>query len=206
MRAALYCRTSTTDQNPENQARELRTYAEARGWAVTEFVDQISGVKESRPALDRLQLATRRRQFDVVLVWDLSRLGRSLGHLIRLVEDWQALGISLVSFRDGLDLSTPSGRLQMHVLGALATFERERLRERVVCGLARARAQGKRLGRPRKARAAIAAPGCSVRDAAKAWGVSKSTAARWRASGRDGGTKNPLASDAVFAPDSLVTA
>lgn len=85
-----------------------------------------------------------------------SRLGRSLGHLVRLVENWQALGISLVSFRDGLDLSTPSGRLQMHVLGALATFERERLRERVVCGLARARAQGKRLGRPRNARPAIA--------------------------------------------------
>ena len=167
----------------QNQARELRAYAEARGWVVTEFVDQISGVKESRPALDRLQLAARRRQFDVILVWNLSRLGRSLGHLIRLVENWQALGISLVSFRDGPDLSTPSGRLQMPVSGALATFERERLRERVVCGLARDRAQGKRLGRPRNARPAIAVPGGSVREAARIWGVSKSTAARWIVAG-----------------------
>jgi DNA invertase Pin-like site-specific DNA recombinase len=187
MRAALYCRTSTTDQNPENQARELRSYAAARGWAVTEFVDQISGVKESRPALDRLQLAARRRQFDVILVWDLSRLGRSLGHLIRLVEDWQALGISLVSFRDGLDLATPSGRLQMHVLGALATFERERLRERVICGLQRAKAQGKQLGRRPYAITDDqfeAVAHLSVREAAKALAVSYSVVHRWRLSQR----------------------
>jgi DNA invertase Pin-like site-specific DNA recombinase len=183
VRAALYSRTSTTDQDPENQAIELRTYAEARGWTATEYTDQISGKKESRPALDRLQLAARRRQFDVVVVWDLSRLGRSLGHLIRLVEDFQALGISLVSLRDGLDLSTPSGRLHMHVLGALANFERERLRERVICGLQRARAQGKRLGRK-----PYEIPACrfealadrSVRDAAKELGVSHSVVYRWR--------------------------
>lgn len=183
MKAAIYCRTSTTDQNPENQARELRTFADARGWTVTEFVDQMSGVKESRPALDRLQLAARRRQFDVILVWDLSRLGRSLGHLIRLVEDWQALGISLVSFRDGLDLSTPSGRLQMHVLGALATFERERLRERVICGLQRAKAQGKQLGRRpydiSDDRFDMVAH-LSVRAAARALGVSNSVVHRRR--------------------------
>jgi DNA invertase Pin-like site-specific DNA recombinase len=175
MRAALYLRTSTTEQNPQNQAIELRRYVEARGWTAVEFVDQISGAKESRPALDRLCAAVRRRQIDTIVIWDLSRLGRSLGHLIRLIEDFQAVGVTLVSLRDGLDLSTASGRLQMHVLGALATFERERIRERVICGLARARAEGKRLGRPPK-------PG-SVRELARVWNVSPSTAARRIATG-----------------------
>jgi DNA invertase Pin-like site-specific DNA recombinase len=186
-RAALYMRTSTLDQTPENQAIELRKYAEARGWKSIEFVDQISGVKESRPGLDRLVAAARRRQFDVIVIWDLSRLGRSLSHLLRLIEEWQALGISLVSLRDGLDLSTPSGRLQMHILGALATFERERLRERVIAGLARAKANGKRLGRqpydiPDDRFETVS--GLSLREAAKTLGVSRSVVHRWRLSKR----------------------
>jgi putative DNA-invertase from lambdoid prophage Rac len=98
-------------------------------------------------------------------------------------EELQALGIAFVSLAEGIDATTPAGKLQMHILGAIAEFERERIRERVLAGLARARAQGKRLGRPRKASARVSVPGDSVREAARAWGVSKSTAARWIVAG-----------------------
>jgi DNA invertase Pin-like site-specific DNA recombinase len=113
--------------------------------------------------------------------WRLDRLGRNLKHLV--LEELQALGIAFVSLNEGIDATTPAGKLQMHILGAIAEFERARIAERVKAGLQRARAQGKRLGRPRKAPATIAVPGGSVRAAALVWGVSKTTAARWIASG-----------------------
>lgn len=185
MKVAVYARVSTTDQTCDNQLLELRGYVHARGWQSTEFVDGgHSGAKESRPALDALMKAVHRRQVDVVVVVALDRLGRSLSHLVRIIEDWQRLGVSLLSLRDGLDLSSASGRLQLHILAALAQFERERIRERVLAGLQRARTQGTRLGRPRKVPTTIAIPGDSVRAAARTWGVSKSTAARWIATGR----------------------
>jgi DNA invertase Pin-like site-specific DNA recombinase len=109
----------------------------------------------------------------------LDRLGRNLKHLISLLEELNALGIAFVSLNEGIDATTPAGKLQMHILGAIAEFERARIAERVKAGLQRARAQGKRLGRPRKACATIVVPGGSVREAARIWGVSKSTAARW---------------------------
>jgi DNA invertase Pin-like site-specific DNA recombinase len=141
MRCALHARVSTTDQTCDNQLFALRRYVEARGWRAVEFVDHaVSATRESRPALDALMKAVRRRQVDTVVVFALDRLGRSLSHLIRVIEDWQGLGVSLVSLRDGLDLGSASGRLQLHVLAALAQFERERLRERVVVGLQGARA------------------------------------------------------------------
>jgi DNA invertase Pin-like site-specific DNA recombinase len=126
----------------------------------------------------------RRRRFDVVVCWRLDRLGRNLKHLITLLEELQALGVAFVSLAEGIDATTPAGKLQMHILGAIAEFERERIRERVLAGLQRARAQGKRLGRPRTRPALIDVPGGSVRAAAKVWGVSKSTAARWITRGR----------------------
>jgi DNA invertase Pin-like site-specific DNA recombinase len=176
MRAAIYARVSTFDQEPENQLQELRRYCEARGWTSVEYVDRgVSGSKESRPALDALVQAVRRRQVDVVVVFALDRLGRSLSHLIRIIEDWQNLGVGLLSLREGLDLTTAFGRLQLNILAALAQFEKERIRERVMAGLQRARAQGKKLGRPRLTRASSP---LTVRAAAAAWGVSKSTAAR----------------------------
>jgi DNA invertase Pin-like site-specific DNA recombinase len=185
MRAALYGRVSTFDQEPENQLAELRRYVKARGWTSTEYVDRgVSGAKDRRPALDRLLIDARRRRFDVVVVWRLDRLGRNLRHLITLLEELQALGIAFVSLNEGIDATTPAGKLQMHILGAIAEFERARIAERVKAGLQRAKAQGKRLGRPRKARPAIVAPGGSVREAAREWGVSKSTAARWINTGR----------------------
>src|SRR5438132_3005613 len=164
MRAAIYARVSTVDQEPENQLAEIRRYAEARGWTATEYVDHgVSGAKEKRPALDRLLADARRRRFDVLVCWRLDRLGRNLRHLITLLEDLQALGVAFVSLAEGIDATTPAGKLQMHILGAIAEFERARIAERVRAGLQRAKAQGKRLGRPRKARPTIAIPGGSVR-------------------------------------------
>src|SRR6266853_1927549 len=184
-RCAIYARVSTVDQEPENQLAELRRYVEARGWTAAEYVDRgVSGAKDRRPALDRLVSDARRRRFDVVICWRLDRLGRNLKHLITLLEELQALGIAFVSLNEGIDATTPAGKLQMHILGAIAEFERARIAERVKAGLQRARAQGRRLGRPRKAASTIAVPGGSVREAARVWGVSKSTAARWISAGR----------------------
>jgi putative DNA-invertase from lambdoid prophage Rac len=185
MKAAIYARVSTFDQEPENQLQELRRYAEARGWTGQEYVDRgVSGAKDRRPALDALIADAKRRKFDVLVCWRLDRLGRNLRHLVTLLEDFQSIGIAFVSLGEGIDCTTPAGKLQLHILAALAEFERERIRERVLAGLARARTQGKRLGRPRKALATIVVPGGSVREAAKAWGVSRSTAARWISAGR----------------------
>jgi putative DNA-invertase from lambdoid prophage Rac len=184
MKAAVYARVSTADQTCENQLIELRRYVEARGWASTEFVDRgVSGAKERRPALDALLKDAKRRRFDVLVVWRLDRLGRNLRHLILLLDELSALGVAFVSLAEGIDATTPAGRLQLHILGAIAEFERERIRERVLAGLRRARAQGKRLGRPRLTPCPIGVP-ATVREAAKEWGVSKSTAARWIAEGR----------------------
>jgi putative DNA-invertase from lambdoid prophage Rac len=188
MRAALYARVSTTEQTADNQLLELRHYVEARGWTAVEFVDQgVSGAKDKRPALDALLKDAKRRLFDVVVCWRLDRLGRNLKHLVTLLEELQAVGVAFVSLGEGIDCTTPAGKLQLHILAALAEFERERIRERVLAGLARARAQGKRLGRRRSRPAASDVPGGTVRSAAKAWGVSKSTAARriagWKAAG-----------------------
>src|SRR6266487_513544 len=150
MKAAIYARVSTFDQEPENQLQELRRYVGARGWSAVEYVDRgVSGARERRPALDQMLGDAKRRTFDVVVCWRLDRLGRNLKHLITLLEDLQALGIAFVSLAEGIDATTPAGKLQMHIWGAIAEFERERIRERVLAGLQRAKAQGKRLGRPR---------------------------------------------------------
>lgn len=187
MRAAVYVRVSTLDQEPENQLAELRRYVAARGWEAVEYCDRgVSGAKERRPALDQLLADAHRRRFDVLVCWRMDRLGRNLKHLITLIDELQALGIAFVSLGEGIDATTPAGKLQMHILGAIAEFERGRTRERVVAGLARAKAQGKRLGRPRLTPAAAPAARLSVRQAAAQWGCSKSTAARWLTSGRVG--------------------
>lgn len=180
MRAAIYARVSTFDQQPENQLAELRRFTAARGWQAREFVDHgVSGAKERRPALDELVRDAKRRKFDAVVVWRLDRLGRNLKHLITLIDEMQALGIAFVSLGEGIDATTPAGKLQLHILAAIAEFERARIQERVRAGLARAKAQGKKLGRPRKHKTLLLIPGGTVRSAAQAWSVSKSTAARW---------------------------
>ncbi len=186
MRAAIYARVSTLDQEPEHQLEELRRYIVARAWtAATEFVDRgVSGARESRPALDNLLKDAKRRRFDILVVWRLDRLGRSLRHLILFLGELNALGVGFVSLHEGIDATTPAGRLQLHVLGAIAEFERASIAERVKSGLRRARAQGVRLGRRRTTPLPDGAPrGLTVRQAAKLWGCSKSTAAERLARG-----------------------
>ena len=186
LRAAIYARVSTLDQEPENQLIELHRYVNARGWTAQEYVDHgVSGAKDRRPALDALLKDARRRKVDVVICWRLDRLGRNLRHLVVLLDDLHALGVSFVSLGEGIDCTTPAGRLQLHILAALAEFERARISERVQAGLARARANGKRLGRRRTRRPPVPVPeGLTVRQAAETWGVSKSTAARWISRGQ----------------------
>jgi DNA invertase Pin-like site-specific DNA recombinase len=188
MKTAIYARVSTAEQTVENQRLELTRYCEARGWTATEYLDEgVSGAKESRPALDRLLTDARRRRFDTLIVWRLDRLGRNLRHLILLLDELAALGVAFVSLNEGIDTTTPAGRLQLHILGAIAEFERERIRERVKLGMARAKAQGKPVGRPRRAVTDIdlaAAAHLTVRQAARVLGVSKSFVAKWRLSTR----------------------
>jgi DNA invertase Pin-like site-specific DNA recombinase len=179
MKAALYARVSTLDQEPENQLQELRRYTEARGWTAQEYVDHgVSGAKDRRPALDELLNSVRRRRVDVVVLWSLDRLGRSLRHLIGLLDEFQTIGVGFVSLREGLDCTTPAGRLQWQIIGAISEFERARIQERVRAGLARARAQGVRLGRPRRRidpeRLATVA-GLPAREAARRLGIPRST-------------------------------
>jgi DNA invertase Pin-like site-specific DNA recombinase len=152
-RVALYARVSTSNghQDPEMQLRELREYADRRGWQVVdEYTDNgVSGSKESRPELNRLMADAHQRRFDAILVWKIDRFGRSLKHLVNALADLGAYGVAFVSLRDNLDLSTPSGRLMFAVIGAMAEFERALIQERVKAGLRNARAKGKRIGRPR---------------------------------------------------------
>ena len=185
MKAAIYARVSTVDQQPENQLQELRRYVQARGWSATEYVDRgISGAKDRRPALDTVVRDARRRRFDVLVCWRLDRLGRNLRHLILLLDELQALGVAFVSLAEGIDATTPAGRLQLHVLGAIAEFERARIAERVRAGLERARNQGVRLGRPKRqlpTEHLATLTAMPVREVAKQLRVSRSTAQRWLA-------------------------
>jgi len=198
MKAALYSRVSTLDQEPENQTAELRRFAEARGWTVVEYLDHgVSGAKERRPALDQLIADAKRRKFDVLVCWRLDRLGRNLKHLITLLDDVQALGIAFVSLAEGIDATTPAGKLQLHILAAIAEFERGRIQERVMAGLARARAQGTRLGRrPHRitTERLDASAHLSLRKAAEVLGVSHTVVRRHRL------LRNPIESPPPFAP------
>jgi DNA invertase Pin-like site-specific DNA recombinase len=154
MRVAIYARVSTANngQDPTMQTRELREYAERRGWTVAaEYVDVgISGTKEKRPELDRLMADAHRRKFDVVAVWKFDRFARSVSHLLRALDTFRVLGIEFVSLSESLDTATPAGRMVFTVLGAVAELERSLIVERVKAGLRNARAKGKRLGRPRR--------------------------------------------------------
>ncbi len=150
-RVAIYVRCSTVHQNLEIQIGDLRKLAEARGFRVVhEYQDfGVSGAKDRRPGLDEMMKDARKRRFDIVMVWRLDRLGRNTQHLLSLFEELELLQISLVSHQEGVDLSTSIGRVVATVLAALATFERELIRERVIAGIQNAKAKGKRLGRPK---------------------------------------------------------
>src|SRR6516164_5314319 len=121
LRVDVYARVSTVDQTCENQLLELRRYVEARGWSAVEYVDTgVSGAKDRRPALDRLTADVRRHKLSAVVCWRLDRLGRNLRHLVLLLDEWQALGIGFVTLGEGIDTGTPAGKLQLHILSAIA--------------------------------------------------------------------------------------
>jgi DNA invertase Pin-like site-specific DNA recombinase len=152
-KVALYLRVSTGEQSIENQARELTEAAERHGWAIAQvFKDEgISGSKgrEKRPAFDRLCRAVARREFDLVAAWSVDRLGRSLQDLVAFLGEIKAAGIDLYLHKQGLDTSSPAGKALFQMLGVFSEFERSIIVERTLAGLARARAQGKALGRPK---------------------------------------------------------
>ena len=149
-RAAIYARVSTNEQTAENQLLDLRRYATERGWTEEEFVDTgISGTVASRPALDRLMNAVKKRQVDVVLVWRFDRFARSVKHLLLTLEELRALGIGFVSFQENVDTSSPLGQAIFTIIAAMAQLERDLIVDRVKAGLRRAKAQGKTLGRPK---------------------------------------------------------
>jgi Resolvase, N terminal domain len=134
-RAAIYVRVSTTDQDTGLQETELRQYVESRGWECVIYQDKAqSGAKNDRPALNAMLSDMRRRKFDVVVVWKLDRLARSLKQLLTIGEECRSLGVDLVSLRQNIDATLPAGRLTFQILGAVAEFERELLRERVKAG------------------------------------------------------------------------
>ena len=149
MRTALYCRVSTTEQTTDNQVLELQNVAQKMNWAVTEtYTDVISGAKSKRPGLDALMKAVSRNEVDVVMCWDVSRLGRSLQHLVSLLSELHAKNVDLYLHVQGIDTTTPSGKAMFGMMGVFAEFERSLIQERVKAGLQRAKTQGKRLGRP----------------------------------------------------------
>src|SRR5580704_5872903 len=148
-RAAIYVRVSTAEQDTDMQETELRQYVESRGWECVVYRDKAqSGAKNDRPALNAMLSDLRRRKFDVVVVWALDRLARSLKQLLTIGEECRSLDVDLVSLRQNIDTTLPAGRLTFQILGAVAEFERELLRERVKAGMAQARRTGKHVGRP----------------------------------------------------------
>jgi DNA invertase Pin-like site-specific DNA recombinase len=185
--AALYARCSTQDkgQDPELQLVPLREYCQKRGLSIAgEYIDiGVSGTKDRRPKLDSLLDAARKRQIDLILVWKLDRFGRSLRQLVNTLEELSSLGVGFISYQDNLDMTTPQGRLMFHIIGAMAEFERELIRERVRAGIDNARRKGRRHGRkpnPPVDLARIIAlhlkdPVLSVRKVAAAVGMKKST-------------------------------
>jgi DNA invertase Pin-like site-specific DNA recombinase len=180
---AIYARVSTTNhgQDVTLQTRELRQFAEARGWqTVDAYIDAgVSGAKDSRPELNRLMADAHKRRFDVVAVWRFDRFARSVSHLLRALETFNALGIAFVSLSENVDTTTPTGKMIFTVLGAVAELERSLIAERVRAGLRNARAKGKTLGRPRITVDVVRigrlrSQGRSVREIAEELGYSRS--------------------------------
>ena len=184
-RIALYARVSTTDQRPEVQLHSLREYAAARRLEVgEEYTDHgVSGAKDRRPALDRLVADARRRRFDAIAAVKLDRLARSVRHLTALAGELEALGVDLVVLDQAIDTSTPAGRLLFNVLGSIAEFERDLIRERVSAGMAAAKRRGAKVGGPRvvvdaERVARLRRAGRSIREIAAMLGTSKDAIAR----------------------------
>jgi DNA invertase Pin-like site-specific DNA recombinase len=189
-KAVLYLRVSTIDQTTANQERELREIADRMGREIVKVYKDhgISGAKgrDKRPQFDALCRAAARREFDMVMAWSVDRLGRSLQDLVGFLSELHALKIDLFLRQQGLDTTTPAGKAMFQMMGVFAEFERAMIQERVRAGLARARSEGKRLGRPpiapalaERIREALVTPGRpGVRVLAERFGVNVSTVQR----------------------------
>lgn len=184
MRVAIYVRVSTQDQSTTMQETELLAYAASRGWQVTRvYSDSATGTTTTRKALQELIRASNERLHDVVLVWKLDRIFRSLKDCITQLSQFDEVGIQFVSLKDpGMDMTTASGRLLMHMIGAFAEFEASMIKMRVVAGLDQAKRRGTRLGRPITIDHAyveqLRASGASYSKIAKQMGISKSAVAK----------------------------
>src|SRR5689334_15645590 len=150
MRTAIYARVSTKDQSCDLQLRDLRAYCAARGFSLLrEYVDVgESGAKDSRPQLNELMAAARKRQIDAVLVWRFDRFARSTKHLLLALEEFRSLGVQFFSYQENIDTSSPLGQALFTIVSAVAQLERDIIRERVSAGIRNARAKGRKFGRP----------------------------------------------------------
>lgn len=150
-RVGLYLRVSTSGQTVENQRLDLQRVAEQRGWLVAgEYVDHVSGAKgrDKRPAFDRLCTDASRGKLDLVAAWSIDRVGRSVGHLVEFMDELRQQGVGIYLHQQQVDTTTAAGRAFLQMAGVFAEFERAIIIERINAGLARARKQGKQLGRP----------------------------------------------------------
>ena len=187
-RAALYLRVSTGEQTTENQRIELLAAAKRSGWEVVDIYEDagVSGAKgrDKRPEFDRLLKSAVRREFDVIMTWSVDRFGRSLQHLVEFLGEIHAKGVDLYCHQQGVDTTTPSGKAMFQMCGVFAEFERAMIQDRVKAGLARAKAQGKILGRPKVTRKVeqsvyrLRKAGTGKRKIAKQLGIGVSTVMR----------------------------
>jgi DNA invertase Pin-like site-specific DNA recombinase len=186
-KCAVYARVSTSNgqQSPDMQLAALREYCTARGFSIyKEYVDEgVSGSKDSRPSLNAMMDAARKRKFDVVCVWKFDRFARSTKHLLAALEEFRSLGINFISYSENLDTSTPLGKAVFTIVAAIGELERSLIVERVRAGLQAARGRGKRLGRPTaqfdiEKALQLKARGLTMREIAADLGISKSTIAR----------------------------
>ena len=182
MRVVIYARVSTKDQSCELQLRDLRAYCAARGFSdLREYIDVgESGAKDSRPQLNELMAAARKRQFDTVIVWRFDRFARSTKHLLLALEEFRSLGIQFMSYMENVDTSSPLGQALFTIVAAVAQLERDLIRERVSAGIRNARANGKQLGRPRRGVnhddvRRLRADGASIRQIAQKLGIGYGT-------------------------------
>jgi DNA invertase Pin-like site-specific DNA recombinase len=178
-RVGAYIRVSTADQNTDLQAREIREFVESRGWNCLQLYEEKgSGSTSNRSVLKHLLADARQRKLDIIIVWRLDRFARSLKDLILMLQELSELGVAFISLRDQIDLTTATGRLMLHVIGAFSEFESEIIKERVRAGLRNAKLKGKRLGRPvvidSERVIALRARGHSLRDISRTMGVTRS--------------------------------
>jgi DNA invertase Pin-like site-specific DNA recombinase len=200
-RTVIYARVSTNDQSVQMQLDECQRLVAFRGWTVTEtFIDQgVSGSRVTRPALEELMRAVRGGKVTRVLVWKLDRFGRNAAHLVTAVDELNSLGVEFCSMTEAFDTSQAMGRAMLTILAAVAQLERENIKERSKAGVARARREGKQIGR-----AKVCTPGevvrlieggMSQRQAAKHLGVGHATVDRRMKEARDRGLFTPVAAE-----------